>query len=201
MITSNGERLIVYIVRNGSLWSNVVFEKQAIFHELDFETSDLELRSRNQASASAQLYVTRVFFLSLLSRNFNDRLSSNFHRFVILCICWDTPNVKTSLWQLPNENLFTTHWFPYFILICMTICNDFIVLHCGEINIVPCVRHFQVMLFIQFLLLVLIAIIVYTGVLPLEIWNVCLSPSPETVLLCFTAVICIFMHNFTNNNL
>ena len=28
-------------------------------------------------------------------------ISSNFHRFVILCICWDTPTVKTILWQLP----------------------------------------------------------------------------------------------------
>ena len=38
-----GERSIVYdIVSNGSLWSNVVFEKEAIFHEFDFETSDLE---------------------------------------------------------------------------------------------------------------------------------------------------------------
>ena len=45
--------------------------------------------------------MTRVFFLSLLSRNFDDRLSSNFHRLVILCICWDTPTVKTNLWQLP----------------------------------------------------------------------------------------------------
>ena len=41
------------------------------------------------------------FFLSLISRNFDDRLSSNFHRFVILCICWDTPTVEASLWQLP----------------------------------------------------------------------------------------------------
>ena len=38
---------------------------------------------------------------SLLSRNFDDRLSSNFHRFVILCICWDAPTVKASLWQWP----------------------------------------------------------------------------------------------------
>ena len=38
-----------------------------------------------------------VFFVPLLSRNFNDQLSSNFHRFVILCICWDTASVKTGL--------------------------------------------------------------------------------------------------------
>ena len=59
-----------------------------------------KLRSRNQASGSTQLRVTRMFFLSL-SRIFDDHLSSNFHRFVILCICWDTPSEKTGLWQLP----------------------------------------------------------------------------------------------------
>ena len=42
-MTSNGERLIVQnIVRNGSLWSDVVFEQEVTFHEFDFETSSLE---------------------------------------------------------------------------------------------------------------------------------------------------------------
>ena len=42
-----GERLIVQIiVRNSSLWSEVVFEKEAIFHEFefDFETSSLKFK-------------------------------------------------------------------------------------------------------------------------------------------------------------
>ena len=43
-----------------------------------------------------------VFFLSLLSRNSDDQSSSNFHRLVIFCICWDTPSETTGLWQLPN---------------------------------------------------------------------------------------------------
>ena len=38
---------------------------------------------------------------SLLSPNFDDQLSSNVHKFVFLCKCWDTPNEKTGLWQLP----------------------------------------------------------------------------------------------------
>ena len=40
-----------------------------------------------------------VFFLSLLSLNFEDQLSSNLHRVVFLCICWDTLSEKTGLWQ------------------------------------------------------------------------------------------------------
>ena len=37
------------------------------------------------------------FFLSLLSCNFDDQLSQHFHRFVILCICLDTPSESTCL--------------------------------------------------------------------------------------------------------
>ena len=33
--------------------------------------------------------------------NFDDRLGSNFYKFVILCICSDSPSEKTGLWQLP----------------------------------------------------------------------------------------------------
>ena len=44
--------------------------------------------------------MTRVFFLSLLSRNINDQLSSKFHRFVILCIVENTPSEKNGLRQL-----------------------------------------------------------------------------------------------------
>ena len=48
---------------------------------------------------------TKVFFLPLFSRNFDDQLSSNLHRFVILCIIrWDTPSEKTGLWKLPKES-------------------------------------------------------------------------------------------------
>ena len=63
------------------------FRKRSNFPRIWFR--DLRIRfwgSRNQASESTKLRVTRVFFLSLLSHNFDDQLSSNFHRFVILCI-------------------------------------------------------------------------------------------------------------------
>ena len=40
--------------------------------------------------------MTRVFFLSLICHNFDDQLGSNFHMFVILCICCE----KTGLVQL-----------------------------------------------------------------------------------------------------
>ena len=60
-----------------------------------------QLRSQIQASESTQR-CDKVFFLPLFSRNFAIQLSSNFHRFVILCICWDTPSEKTGLWQLPK---------------------------------------------------------------------------------------------------
>ena len=84
---SNGKLLTVkHIVRNGSLWGSNFSVKYFYW----------------QASESTQLPVTRFFFLPLLSRTLNDQLSSNFHRFVILCVCWDTPSEKTVLWQLPK---------------------------------------------------------------------------------------------------
>ena len=43
--------------------------------------------------------VQQVFFLSLFSCNFNDHWSPNYHWFVILCMCWDTPSENTGLWQ------------------------------------------------------------------------------------------------------
>ena len=45
---SNGESLIVkHIVRNSYLWSDIVLEKEVIFNEFDFETSDLEFDVSN----------------------------------------------------------------------------------------------------------------------------------------------------------
>ena len=54
-----------------------------------------------RASESSQNYATSVFFLSLFSCNFDDQLCQHFHRFVILCLSWDTASEKTGLWQLP----------------------------------------------------------------------------------------------------
>ena len=88
-------------MRNGSLWSNVVFEKEVIFHEFDFETSDLEFEVSKSSIWKHTTLCDKGVFSFILSRNFDDQLSSNFHRFVILCICWDTPSGKTGLWQLP----------------------------------------------------------------------------------------------------
>ena len=87
LVTSNGERLVVHnVVRISSLWSGVVFEKEVIFHEFDFETLDIwgiEIKH-----LKAHNFVWQwVFILSLLSRNFDDQLSSNFHRFVIKFLC------------------------------------------------------------------------------------------------------------------
>ena len=38
------------------------FQEEEMFHEFDFETSKLAFGSRNQASESTQLRVTRCFF-------------------------------------------------------------------------------------------------------------------------------------------
>ena len=50
------------------------------------------------------------FLLSLLSRNFDDRWSSNFYRLVISCVCWDTASETTGLWQLPIVSTVFKKW-------------------------------------------------------------------------------------------
>ena len=98
---SIGELLIVQnIVRNGSLWSSIVFEKEVISHK---NNKRLLARSLLFLSESTQIRPLRVFFLSSFSHNFDDQLSSNYHRLVILCLYWYTPSEKTGLWQLPND--------------------------------------------------------------------------------------------------
>ena len=89
-------------MRNGSLWSTAFFETEVIFHEFDFETSDLEFEVSKSSILNAHNFVRQgCFYLSLLSHNFDDRLSTHFHRFVTLCICWETPSENTGLRQLP----------------------------------------------------------------------------------------------------
>ena len=89
-------------MRNGSLRYKLVLAKKVIFLEFDFETSDLELEGSKSSIWKHPYSCNKGVFLSLLSCNFDDWLSPNFHRCVILCIlCWDTASEKTGLWQLP----------------------------------------------------------------------------------------------------
>ena len=60
------------------------------------------MNSRPQASESTQLVWQGCFFFLYSLATFDDQLSKNFHRLVILCTCWDTTSEKTGLWQLPK---------------------------------------------------------------------------------------------------
>ena len=72
-------------MRNSSLWSDVVFWEISNFPliwfwDLKFRTWGLKIKHQK-----AYKFVWRRVF---------------FHRFVILCIWWDTPSEETGLWQL-----------------------------------------------------------------------------------------------------
>ena len=75
-------------MRNGSLWSNVVFD------EFDFETSDLEFEVANSSIWKHTTSCNKGVFWA--------QLSSNFQGFVILCLWWDPSSEQTGLWQLPT---------------------------------------------------------------------------------------------------
>ena len=87
-------------MRNGSLWSNEVFEviSTQIF-EFNFETSELDFEVPKSSiwkhTTSCEKRACFFFFHYYLAT------LTTFYRFVILCICWDTPSEKTGLWQLP----------------------------------------------------------------------------------------------------
>ena len=89
-------------MRNSSIWSDVDFEKEVIFHEFDFETSSLELEvSKSSIRKHTTSYDKGVFSFIIISQLWRP-LELKFSQVHILCIlCWDTPTVKTSLWQLP----------------------------------------------------------------------------------------------------
>ena len=88
-------------MRKGSLWSIVVFKKEVIFHKFDFETC-----CWNQASESTQLgvtmEVTRVFFLPLLSRNFD---ANWVQIFLGLLFCALLRYTKWEEWSLTITNI------------------------------------------------------------------------------------------------
>ena len=68
LVTSNGERLIVYnIVRNGFLWIDLVFEKEVIFREFGFQ----DLRSRIWGLDIKHLKAHNVFHYYLATSKTN----------------------------------------------------------------------------------------------------------------------------------
>ena len=81
-------------MRNVFLWSNF---PRVWFRDLRFRTWGIEINHLNAHNFLWQ----GCFYFSLLSREFDDRLSSNFHMFDILCIYWDTSTENAILWQLP----------------------------------------------------------------------------------------------------
>ena len=100
-------------MRNSSLWSSFRDNfPRILFRDLRFRIWGLEIKP-----LKAHNFVWQGFFLSFLSRNFDDQFSSNFHRPFILCICWDTPSGKTGLWQLPIvSNVFNIEAFANMFL-------------------------------------------------------------------------------------
>ena len=90
MVTSN-EELFTNIVRNGSLWINVVFERAGVstkIFEFDFEISEFDFKVSKvsiwkHTTSSDQGVFTHII-ISQLRR----------YKFVILCICWDKHQVR-----------------------------------------------------------------------------------------------------------
>ena len=91
-------------MRNGSIWSDVVFEKEVIFHEFDFETSEFDFEVskssiwKQTTSCDKGVFFFGQYYLATSTTNWD----IHFHRYVTLCIWWDTVSGKTGIWQLPK---------------------------------------------------------------------------------------------------
>ena len=113
-VTSNGESLVVQnIVRNGSLWSGVVFRERSNFPHIWF--GDLKLRTWGleikHLKAHNSVWQGCFFFHYYLATSMTNWALKYLHRFDILCICWDTASGKTVLWQLPIvSSIFNRKW-------------------------------------------------------------------------------------------
>ena len=100
------KNLLLKQVMESSFWSNLSF----------WERGNFSLKHLNTVGLKPFLgtwkhnnLCKRVFFISLFSRNLK-QLTSKFHRFVILCICWDTPKLEYNLWNLPNMSSAFNQW-------------------------------------------------------------------------------------------
>ena len=89
-------------MRNGSLWSRVVFKKEVIFHRFDFKTSnnlDFEVSKSSiwKHTTSCDKGVFSFIIISQLRRPIELKLSQVCY---FMHTCWDTPTVKAR--QLPT---------------------------------------------------------------------------------------------------
>ena len=74
-------------MRNGSCWSDVVFEEEVIFHTFDFDTSSLEFEVSKSSIWKHPTSCDKGVFFFQLSRNSDDQSRSNytgllFYRYV-----------------------------------------------------------------------------------------------------------------------
>ena len=54
--------------RNGSLWSNVVYEKEVILHKFDFETSEFEFKVSKSSIKAHNFVWSGVFAIIIISQ-------------------------------------------------------------------------------------------------------------------------------------
>ena len=93
--------IIGNINQNNCKHNNLLGNEES--RDADSNNWKLQLKPFHYASESTHISLCNMcVFLLLFFCKLGDQLSPNFHRFVILCECWDTPSKNTGLWQLPN---------------------------------------------------------------------------------------------------
>ena len=92
-------------MRNGSIWSNIVFVKEVIFQEFDFETSELDFEIskssiwKHTTSCDKGVFFTAII-ISQLQRPIEFKLSQACY---FVHISWDAPSENTGLQPITND--------------------------------------------------------------------------------------------------
>jgi hypothetical protein len=101
-------------VGNGSLWGYIVFEKEVIFHEFDFETSDLEFKvSKSSIWKHTTSCDKGVFFFHYYLATSTTNWAQIFTGLLFYA-CLDTPGENTGLWQFYYQRKFWSFAFEVF---------------------------------------------------------------------------------------
>ena len=104
---------------NGSLWSNVVFEEGVISQTVN----DFMIMQLNAFYYKSESNAIKVFFFSLFSCKFDEQLSQNFNRFVLIWSVIQLPKLSSAFKPSTHTDEVTGTVYTVFVLYTRALCQ------------------------------------------------------------------------------
>ena len=105
-------------MRNGSLWSNVVFAKEVIFHLFDLETSELDFEVLKSSIWKHTTSCDKGVFSCIIMSQLGWPIGLKCSQVCYFMHMLSTPSKKTGLWQLPTVSSVFNMTFEMYALSC-----------------------------------------------------------------------------------